>query len=60
MKKQPSTTTHKLLTIIGSVLCVILIPILLINLTLIVKSYTSEDVPSVGGYLPLIVLTDSM
>lgn len=51
---------HKVLTVIGTVLCVILIPILVINCILIVKSYTSEEVPSVGGYLPLIVLTDSM
>lgn len=29
-------------------------------LALIVKSYISSDVPSVGGYLPLIVMTDSM
>ena len=38
-----------------------MIPILAINLTLIIKSYTNkDDVPSLGGYLPLIVLTDSM
>lgn len=63
MKKQQekTTTTHKLMTIIGSIMCVILIPILAINITLIVKSYTNqEEVPSIGGYFPLIVLTDSM
>ena len=59
-KKASSDMKHKILTIVGTVLCVILIPILIINCILIVKSYTSEDVPSVGGYLPLIVLTDSM
>jgi signal peptidase len=43
------------------VLCVILIPILLINITLIAKSYINEDeVPSIGGVFPMIVLTDSM
>lgn len=52
---------HNLLTGLGIVLCVILLPILIINLTLIIKSYTnSEKVPDVGGYLPLIVLSDSM
>lgn len=52
---------HKLLTIIGTILCIILTPILAINLTLIAKSYINQsEVPSVGGYLPLIVLTDSM
>lgn len=52
---------QKLLTIIGTILCLILLPILIINLTLIVKSYVNEDeVPSVGGIFPMIVLTDSM
>lgn len=60
MEKQ-SSTRHKIFTIIGTVLCIILVPILIINITLIIKSYTNADeVPSVGGYLPLIVLTDSM
>lgn len=54
-------TRHRLLTIIGTILCVILVPILVINLTLLVKSYVNADkVPTVGGYCPLIVLTDSM
>lgn len=52
---------HKFLTVIGIVLCVILAPILIINITLIVRSYTNPDkVPSVGTVVPLIVLTDSM
>jgi len=55
-----SSIRHRLLTVIGTVLCVILLPILTINCILIVKSYTSEEVPSVAGTLPLIVLTDSM
>ena len=59
-KQEKSTAMHKTLTIIGTILCVILIPILIINCILIVKSYTSDEVPSVAGTLPLIVLTDSM
>ena len=60
-QQEKTATTHKLMTIIGSIMCVILIPILAINITLIVKSYTNQDeVPSIGGYFPLIVLTDSM
>lgn len=51
---------HKFLTVLGTILCIILIPILIINSILIIKSYTSEEVPSVAGTLPLIVLTDSM
>ena len=59
----PSETSklHKSLTIVGIVLCVILIPILIINCTLIIKSFVNKDeVPSIGGLTPLIVLTDSM
>ena len=52
---------HRILTVIGAVLCVILIPILILNCTLILKSYTNKDqVPSVGGVFPMIILTDSM
>lgn len=61
MTREKTSTTHKVLTIIGSILCVILIPILIINITLIAKSYINKDeVPSIGGTVPLIVLTDSM
>lgn len=60
-EKEKSKLSHKILTILGAVLCIILIPILLINVSLIIKSYTNPDeVPSLGGTFPLIVLTDSM
>lgn len=59
--KEAASVKHNIMTVIGTVICIILLPILLINITLIIKSYTNADeVPSVGGYLPLIVLTDSM
>lgn len=52
---------QRVLTIIGTILCLILLPVLIINLTLIAKSYIHKDeVPSVGGKFPMIVLTDSM
>lgn len=58
---ETNNTKQKLLTVIGTVLCVILLPILIINLTLIAKSYINEDeIPSLGGVFPMIVLTDSM
>jgi len=61
MTKEKTTKSHKIFSAIGIVLCVILIPILIINITLIIRSTASEsEVPSVGGYFPLIVLTDSM
>lgn len=52
---------QRVLTIIGTILCIILLPMLIINVTLIAKSYIHEDeVPSLGGLFPMIVLTDSM
>ena len=63
MKKQTALRTRldKILTGIGIALCAILIPCLIINVTLIVKSYTSKDeVPSFLGVTPLIVLSGSM
>ena len=59
-QKEKATTLHKVLTVVGTILCIILIPVLVINCILIVKSFTSDEVPSVAGTLPLIVLTDSM
>lgn len=52
---------HRVFTVIGIILCAIFIPIIIINCTLIVKQFTDKDnVPSVGGIFPMIVLTDSM
>ena len=59
--KQKPAAAHIVLTVIGAVLCVVLIPILIINCTLIFRSYTNPDqVPAVGGVVPLVVLSDSM
>lgn len=59
--KEKSGTAHRLASVIGVVICAILLPILIINITLIVRSIADQDeVPSVGGIFPLIVLTDSM
>ncbi len=62
---QKSSSTHKvrhgIFTAIGILLCVILIPVVIINCTLIAKQITNQDeVPSFGGVFPMIVLTDSM
>ena len=60
-KKDGAELRHKVLTIVGIVLCVILLPILIVNCIMIVQSVVNEDeVPGVGGYSPLIVLTESM
>lgn len=59
--KSEQSSGNKVLTVVGIMLCVILVPILAVNVTMIVKSLVNKDrVPTVGGYAPLIVLTDSM
>lgn len=61
LHKEKNTVGNRVLTIIGIVLCVILTPILIVNCILLIKSWTNADqVPSFGGYAPMIVLTDSM
>lgn len=60
-RKEGNSAWHNTLTVIGIVMCVILVPILIVNCTLIIKSFVNKDeVPDFGGVLPLIVLTDSM
>lgn len=55
------STTAKVLNIIAIVLSVILLPILVFNCTLLIKGIVNEDeVPSFGGYTPLIVESPSM
>ncbi len=60
-KKDYGELRHKALNILGIVLCVILVPILIINCILLIKGWTNADeVPTVGGIFPMIVYTDSM
>ncbi len=60
-EQEKPSAIHRFWTVLGTILCIILIPILIINCTLIIKSYTNKDeVPSIGGIFPMIVLTDSM
>ena len=60
-KKDSSAKLHTAQTVIGWVLCVILVPILIVNCTLLVKSFVNKgEVPDFIGTMPLIVLTDSM
>ncbi len=59
--KDKTTLLHRILTIVGIALCVFLIPILIVNCTLIIKSMLNKkEVPTFGTLLPLIILTDSM
>lgn len=60
-EKEQATTGSKVSLIIGIVLCVILVPILIINCTLIVIGFVNPSKPpSLFGYTPLIVLSPSM
>lgn len=59
--KEKTDWLQRITTVIGVVLCIVFIPLLLINVTLIVKSYTNPDqVPDFMGYKPFIVLSGSM
>ena len=61
MTKEKTSASHKIFSVIGVACCIILIPVLVINMALIIKgSINKSEVPNVGGYLPMIVLTDSM
>ena len=52
---------HKVFTIVGIVLCAILLPLLIVNVVMIVNSYVNKDeAPSVGKYIPFIVTSGSM
>ena len=47
--------------VLAIALCIVLLPILAVNTTLIVKGLaSSEAVPTFAGYAPMIVLSDSM
>ena len=60
-QKEAAAGGHKALTIVGIILCVILVPILIMNVVLIIKGLANKDkVPTFFGRAPLIVLTDSM
>lgn len=60
-KEKETSVISKFFTALGTILCVILAPILILNCTLIVKSHLNKNaVPDVGGYSPMVVLSDSM
>lgn len=59
--KEKNTLPEKILAAVGVILCVVFIPILVVNVTLIVKSYVNPNqVPDFMGYKPFIVLSGSM
>lgn len=61
VKKEKVKEKVSVTTIVGIVACVLLLPILILNIILLVQSFVNEDeVPSIGGYSPMVVMTDSM
>lgn len=60
-EKKKSSTLHKVLSVIGLVLCVIFAFLLICNITIIVKGSLNPDTPpKVFGVAPMVVLTGSM
>lgn len=60
-EKQKRSPLQTVFDVLGVVLCVIFIPIIILNVVMIVRSYTDSDrIPSVFGYAPVIVLSGSM
>lgn len=60
-EKEPVSVVHRVLTVVGIVMCVILIPLLISNIVLIIQNYLHKDeVPSLFSISPMIVMTDSM
>lgn len=59
--KEKNSVIYNIFTVVGIVLCVILIPILVMNCIMIAQSFINKDeVPGIGKFKPMIVLTDSM
>lgn len=59
--KEKKSTASKVSMIIGIVLCVILVPILILNTVLIIKGVGDDrKPPSIFGYVPLTVASPSM
>lgn len=52
---------HIISPIVGLIICIILVPILIMNITIVVKSYMNPDkVPDFFGIKPFVVLSGSM
>lgn len=61
VKKEKKSFPQKITSFIAVILCLVLLPILLANLIIIVKgSLVPDEVPTILGYAPMAVMTDSM
>jgi signal peptidase len=60
-KKRKKSLAHSIWTIIGICLCAILIPMLIVNCSIIISSLVGDNkVPNAGGYASLIVTEDGL
>lgn len=60
-KKRGKKIAERIFTAVCIVLCVLLIPVFIVNLILTIKGYANPDeVPSVFSIAPMYVITDSM
>lgn len=60
MHNEKKWTKQKTWNVVGIALCVIMLPILVINCILIAQGLFSDKVPGLGNSIPLVVLTESM
>ena len=61
LKTRTSTLAEKIIMIVGVIFCAILIPLLIINITIIVKgTLNPKTPPSIFGVTPLVVMSGSM
>ncbi len=60
--KEKSSAPSKVMTIVGIVLCVLLLPVLILNIMLIIQGFGADKskLPNIGGYFPLMVQSGSM
>ena len=59
--KEKSSIPHLIGNIVGIILCAILLPFVIVNMTLVIKSYVYPDkVPTFLGVAPMIVTSGSM
>lgn len=61
-KKNDKNSAGKVLSVLGIIACIILAPILILNLILIIQGFTTDEktLPNIGGAFPLMVQSGSM
>jgi signal peptidase I, archaeal type len=60
-KKKFKLLRKKIKTFIGFLICLLLLPILVLNISIIIKSVLyPEQVPTIFGVAPMVIVTDSM